>query len=231
MANIKLGNRLSVDPKTGISTYAILLTSNEGTPNATTTTIGSIQSADGQTYSNLSLNTNDAATITPEVLTQLKSLLGVPDKQFYYTYGGQKYNAPGTGYAGEIDPTTGNFVTNIDATKQKSDQLFADINKGYEDMLKMQSTFGQQRLQDLKQGYANLAGAGQQDLINRGLTGSTILPAMKSSVERQKQNAYNSLYEAQNQQRLNILGDKYKWLSTWNNPSLIYSSLLNAGNA
>lgn len=61
--------------------------------------------------------------------------------------------------------------------------------------------FGQQKT-DVANEYNNMYGSGYQDLIGRGLTGSTVATSLKQEVASQRAMALNRVDAAQNEQRL-----------------------------
>jgi len=61
---------------------------------------------------------------------------------------------------------------------------------------------GTQQRADLQQQYRNLEAGGVQDMVSRGLTGSTILPTMRMGYQREHQAALNRLNESLQQRQL-----------------------------
>ena len=113
------------------------------------------------------------------------------------------------------------------------DQQLADTNKSL-------ATAGTQQRSDINQAYFGLGARGSQDLVSRGLSGTTIAPTMSAGIERSRIAEQNRLAESLTQQRLgyqnDILSQKYGVMErkseTFPNMALyneIYKNLGNAG--
>jgi hypothetical protein len=91
-------------------------------------------------------------------------------------------------------------------------QRETEIRTGYDQMLRQLQGSGIQQLHDVNTAYAGLYGKGMQDLTSRGLTGTTILPSMKQSIERQRlserrrvQDALLSNYQTMKTNKMNFI--------------------------
>lgn len=61
---------------------------------------------------------------------------------------------------------------------------------------------GDEQRRAISSRYGALAGANQQDLVSRGLAGTTVLPSMRLGVERQKTQELNALEEQLRRERM-----------------------------
>ncbi len=82
------------------------------------------------------------------------------------------------------------------------DDITAGYQKRYADAMAQLANWGNQQKADESQRWANVRSRGIQDLINRGITGSTIMPSVRSGIARQESNAMNRLNESLNAQKL-----------------------------
>ena len=63
---------------------------------------------------------------------------------------------------------------------------------------------GQQEAIDIQRRYGELGAANQQDMVNRGLTGTTIMPTMRQGIAREQEGALSRLNERLINQRLGL---------------------------
>lgn len=93
-----------------------------------------------------------------------------------------------------------------DEARAANEARYADILKGYQgrygSVMGMFEGMGDQARRDIRRDYTNLMGAGQQDLVSRGLTGTTILPTMRMGYEREMQGALGRHEEQLRRERL-----------------------------
>lgn len=71
---------------------------------------------------------------------------------------------------------------------------------------------GTQQRADLQQQYRAMEAGGVQDMVSRGLTGSTILPTMRMGYQREYQSALNRLNESLQQRQLAAYGQYHQQL-------------------
>jgi hypothetical protein len=92
------------------------------------------------------------------------------------------------------------------AAKQANEQRYQDLVKGYKDRISNAMTslegYGNAARADLSQAYAGAASANQQQLVNSGLSGSTVATTTRTGDARREQEALNRLNEGINQQKL-----------------------------
>ena len=72
--------------------------------------------------------------------------------------------------------------------------------------MRMLEGLGKQQKKDLRQRYQAREGAGMQDMVSRGLTGTTILPTMRMGYQREHESELGRLDESLRQQRLGVYG-------------------------
>jgi hypothetical protein len=75
-----------------------------------------------------------------------------------------------------------------------------------EEAMRMLEGMGTQQRKDLAQRYRAAESVGMQDLVSRGLTGTTILPTMRMGYQREHENALGRLNESLRGQRLGVYG-------------------------
>ena len=63
---------------------------------------------------------------------------------------------------------------------------------------------GQQEAIDIQRRYGELGAANQQDMVNRGLTGTTIMPTMRQGIAREQEGALSRLNERLINQRIGM---------------------------
>lgn len=76
-----------------------------------------------------------------------------------------------------------------DAWSELQKRIGGMHDKRYGTAMSLLEGSGQQALRDIDRRYKGLASRQQQDMISRGLTGSTIAPSMQWGVERERQDA------------------------------------------
>ncbi|GIW60042.1 MAG: hypothetical protein KatS3mg087_1108 [Patescibacteria group bacterium] len=72
-----------------------------------------------------------------------------------------------------------------------------------EQAMQMLEGLGTQALKDVERAYAEKEGALHQDLVSRGVTGSTVSPAVRTVLEREKQDAIGRVKESVRNQLVN----------------------------
>lgn len=91
--------------------------------------------------------------------------------------------------------------------------LASTMGQGYADRytkgMGMIEGAGAQQRKDIEQDYANRGAGISQDMVSRGLTGTTIMPSLQTGLEREKQASLGGLEESLLQQRVGTHG----WLS------------------
>jgi len=90
--------------------------------------------------------------------------------------------------------------------KQANEQRYQDLVAGYKERLgnamKGLEGYGTSARADLSESYAGAASANQQQLVNSGLSGSTVATTTRTGDARREQEALNRLNESINQQKL-----------------------------
>lgn len=81
-----------------------------------------------------------------------------------------------------------------------------DVLTGYENRyqrgMDLLSGLGTQEKRDIDESYQKLGASNQQDMVNRGLTGTTIMPTMRSGIERERQDALSRVNERLQREQL-----------------------------
>lgn len=81
-----------------------------------------------------------------------------------------------------------------------------DVLTGYENRyqrgMDLLTGLGTQEKRDVDESYRNLGAANQQDMTNRGLTGTTIMPTMRAGIERERQDALSRVNERLQREQL-----------------------------
>lgn len=81
-----------------------------------------------------------------------------------------------------------------------------DVLTGYENRyqrgMDLLSGLGTQEKRDIDESYQKLGAVNQQDMVNRGLTGTTIMPTMRAGVERERQDALSRVNERLQREKL-----------------------------
>ena len=106
-------------------------------------------------------------------------------------------------FAGKTDAGYGD----IDKTSRREftalrDRVVGDYQNRYNRNMGYLEGAGAQEKKDINTSFDNRGAANLQDMVGRGLTGSTILPGMQSANERYRSDALGGLQERLNQQRL-----------------------------
>lgn len=77
------------------------------------------------------------------------------------------------------------------ANQTRYNQALSGYQSLYDDQMAQLKNYGSQRLIDVGKAYDNLGSSMTQNLISRGMMGSTIYPTMQMGVQRQKQAEIN----------------------------------------
>jgi hypothetical protein len=85
----------------------------------------------------------------------------------------------------------------------------------YDRSMSALTNYGQTATSALNRSYGTLAGKLSQNMVSRGLTGSTIAPNMQMGVERQRQESLAGLNESINQQKLGVDANLTNALTGW----------------
>lgn len=100
------------------------------------------------------------------------------------------------------------YQTRYNNYNQGAAGLRDDVLTGYESRyqrgLGNLEGLGAQEKDDILRQYGELGAANQQDMVNRGLTGTTIMPTMRQGIMREQQNALSRVNERLQNQRLAI---------------------------
>ena len=104
-------------------------------------------------------------------------------------------------------------------TRLANEDRYEEILEGYEEM-------GGQERADIRSRYAGLASRGQQDLISRGLVGTTVLPGMRSLWAREETGAVGRLEERLRGERLGFMERRQ---DTYADPSLMMNAAIQYG--
>lgn len=109
----------------------------------------------------------------------------------------------------ELEKLLREFQKSYDLAKESNLERYDEIIKGYDQTAQnvrdFYSGYGNQRRQDIRTGYNSLKSAGYQDLISRGLRGSTIAPTMAAGYHRQQVADVNRLNDQVNRARTQAL--------------------------
>lgn len=136
----------------------------------------------------------------------------------------------GGGYVSQQDALSQSYQDAYDQAKAANEARYGDILTGYQDRSNQyQQTAagnrddllngydsryqrgmgllqgqGLQEKNDILRQYGELASSNQQDMVNRGLTGTTIMPTMRMGIEREQQAALSRVNERLQNQALNV---------------------------
>lgn len=108
----------------------------------------------------------------------------------------QRYNDILQGYINREQQLTGNQAG------QMGDVLDGYENRYQRGMENLQG-LGDQEKADTSQRYKNLASQNTQDMVSRGLTGTTIMPTMRQGIAREESDALSRVNERLQRERLN----------------------------
>ena len=106
-----------------------------------------------------------------------------------------------------IDDLIADFQTQQDASQAANLERYSDILGQYGDLHARTMAgfegFGEAQRQQLGQRYEGLQTRSQQDMVSRGLTGTTIAPTVAAGIEGQRSQDLMALDQSINQQMLN----------------------------
>ena len=98
------------------------------------------------------------------------------------------------------------FLDSWRQSKDANEKRFAAAYTGaaqvYANTMADLAGLGAQEAKDISQSYANAAQAGHQDLVRRGVTGSTIAPTMRLGYQRESTDALSRLSERLRRERI-----------------------------
>jgi hypothetical protein len=144
-----------------------------------------------------------------------------------YGYGGSSGGAGGSsGYYGGAIPNE--YQRAYEEARAANEQRYQDILSGYQDRsnefqqrqagntddvltgyenryqrgMDLLNGLGDQEKRDVTESYQKLGAANQQDMTNRGLTGTTIMPTMRAGIERERQDALSRVNERLQREQL-----------------------------
>ena len=120
----------------------------------------------------------------------------------------------------------GSYGSDYDEARAANEARYKEILAGYgqrtADVMGQLEGYGDQRGQDISRAYSNLSARGNQDLISRGLTASTIKPTMEAGFLRREQAEQRRLGEDLTRMRVDtgarLEGDRLGFMERKNEP-------------
>ena len=97
-----------------------------------------------------------------------------------------------------------------DANNLKFGTAYQGAAQNYQEIMDSLEGAGTQQKIELRQNYSNAGNAAQNDLIQRGVSGSTVKPAVQMGYQRQQGNAMNTLNENLSRERIGYKNDAFK---------------------
>lgn len=95
-----------------------------------------------------------------------------------------------------------------DLYEQSLQQARQATESRYQQALDRLKGQGKTELGDINQRYGQLAAQSQQDLVSRGLSGSTVMPALQMGMEQSRAREVGALGERLNRQYIDVLGSR-----------------------
>ena len=102
------------------------------------------------------------------------------------------------------------FMEARKAQDAKFGAAYEGTAQNYQEIMDSLEGAGKQQKIELRQNYSNAGNAAQNDLIQRGVSGSTVKPAVQMGYQRQQNNAMNTLNENLTRERIGYKNDAFK---------------------